>query len=75
MNIHPFLGNRNRFTDVEEAKTKAIAKCRIHEERAIEKMKKIRIIKHTVPLSLTPMVSQMTFVIGMLVNFQQPLVR
>lgn len=75
LNIPPFLGNRNRFTDVEEAKTKAIAKCRIHVERAIEKMKKFRIIKHTVPLSLTPMVSQMTFVIGMLVNFQQPLVR
>lgn len=75
LNIPPFLGGRDRFTHVEEAKTKAIAKCRIHVERAIEKMKRFRIIKQTVPSSLTPLVSQMMFVIGMLVNHQQPLVR
>lgn len=74
LNIPPFLGGRDHFTDVEEAKTKAIAKCRIHVERAIEKMKKFRIIKQTVPSSLTPLVSQMVYVIGMLVNHQKPLV-
>lgn len=75
LNIPPFLGNRDKFTPVEEAKTKEIAILRIHVERAIERMKKYRIIKHTVPSSLTPMVSQMVYVVGMLVNLQQPLVK
>ena len=75
LNIPPFLGNRSQFTAAEEAKTKAIAKCRINVERAIERMKKYRIIQHTVPSSLGPMVSQIVFVIGMLVNHQQPLVK
>jgi hypothetical protein len=75
LNIPPFLMGRDHFTAAEEAKTKSIAKCRIHVERAIERLKKFRIIKQTVPSSLTPILSQTVFVIAMLVNHQQPLVR
>ena len=45
LNIPPFLGGRDRLNQMEEAKTKAIAKCRIHVERAIEKMKRFRSYK------------------------------
>jgi hypothetical protein len=75
LNIPPFLAGRDHFTAAEEARTKSIAKCRIHVERAIEKIKKFRIIKQTLPSSLTPVVSQTVCVIAMLVNHQQPLVR
>ena len=44
LNIPSFLGGRNLLNQMEEVKTKAIAKCRIH-VRAIEKMKRFRIIK------------------------------
>ena len=73
--IPPFLGGRHTFTPQEEAKTKDIAKHRIHVERAIERMKKFRILQKTIPLNIQPVFSQMVFVIGCLVNFQDPLVK
>lgn len=75
LNIPPFLAGRDRFTAEEEVKTKAIAKCRIHVERAIERMKKYKVLSGRVPHVLTPMLTQLVFVIGVLVNYQQPLVR
>ncbi|XP_002738809.1 uncharacterized protein LOC100367476 [Saccoglossus kowalevskii] len=74
LNIPPFLHGRDRFTVQEEAETKQIAKVRIHVERAIERLKKYRLFQKTIPLSLAPVVSQMFFVVGCLVNFQEPLV-
>lgn len=73
--IPPFLGGRNKFTPQEEAMTKDIAKHRIHVERAIERMKKFRILQKTIPLNIQPVFSQMVFLIGCLVNFQDPLVK
>ncbi|CAC5392815.1 unnamed protein product [Mytilus coruscus] len=73
--IPPFLGSRDKFTPQEEASTKDIAKHLIHVERAIERMKKYRILQKLVPLSLQPVFSQMIFVIAYLVNFQEPLVQ
>lgn len=75
LNIPPFLNGRDHFTALEEAQTKQIAKLRIHVERAIERMKKYKIISHTVPSNLAAIASQMIYVIGMLVNFQEPLVK
>lgn len=73
--ISPFLGARDKFTPQEEAKTKDIAKHRIHVERAIERLKKVIILQKTIPLNIQPVFSQMVFVIGCLVNFQEPLVK
>jgi hypothetical protein len=75
LNIPPFLHNRDRFTPFEEALTKKIAKVRIHVERAIERMKKYRLIKNRLPTSLDPVASQIVFVIGTLVNHQTPIVK
>ena len=75
LNIPPFLHGRNRLTREEEIKTRQIARVRIHVERAIERIKKFRLLKKVIPLSLQPVFSQMVFVAGCLVNFQEPLVK
>ncbi|ELT89275.1 hypothetical protein CAPTEDRAFT_127344 [Capitella teleta] len=75
LNIPPFLKKRPRLTPQEEILTKRIARVRIHVERAIERMKKFRVISQIVPLSLKPIISQMIHVIGFLVNYQQPIVK
>ena len=75
LNIPPFLGKRDRLTAKEEVLTKRIARVRIHVERAIERMKKFKIISKIVPLSLKPVISQIVHVIGFLVNYQGPLVK
>ena len=75
LNISPFLRGRDKLTREEEIKTRQIARVRIHVERAIERIKKVRLLKKVIPLSLQPVFSQMVFVAGCLVNFQEPLVK
>ena len=72
MNIPPFLGNREKLTAKEEILTKRIARVRIHVERAIEPMKKYKIIGGNLPLGLKSVVSLIVHVIGFLVNYQDP---
>ena len=45
LNIPPFLNGRASFTQEEEIKTRQIARVRIHVERAIERIKKFRLLK------------------------------
>ena len=71
--IPAFLGSRPRLTKEEEIETKRIAKARIHVERFNERLKKFLLVGRTIPLSLTPIASQMVYVACCLVNFQQPL--
>lgn len=75
LNIPPFLGKRDKLTAQEEVLTKRIARVRIHVERAIERMKKFKILSKVLPLSLKPVISQVVHVIGFLVNYQGPLVK
>ena len=72
--IPPFLSGRQKLSPQEEILTKQIARVRIHVERAIERMKKFRIIGRLCPLSLRPLMSQIVFVVACLVNYQAPLV-
>ena len=73
--IPPFLGGRKCLTPQEEALTKDIAKHRIHVERSIERIKKYRLLHKVIPLSLQPVITQIVFIVGCLVNFQEPLVK
>lgn len=73
--VPPFLSGRDKFTKHEVDITRSIASARIHVERTIGRIKEFRILQKVVPKSLVPIISQMTFVIGMLVNFQEPLVK
>ena len=75
LNIPPFLNGRSKLTPQEEIATKRIARVRIHVERAIERMKKYKIISRRLPLSLKPVVSQIVHVIGFLVNYETPIVK
>eukprot|EP00794_Sanderia_malayensis_P010598 gene10598-11719_t len=71
--IPAFLGSRSKLTKEEEIETKRIAKARIHVERFNERLKKFLLVGRTIPLSLTPITSQMVYVASCLVNFQGPL--
>jgi hypothetical protein len=75
LNIPPFLMGRDRLTPQEEVQAKRTARVRIHVERAIERVRKYKILQHLLPLSLKRLVSQIVFVVGCLVNYQDPLVR
>ena len=55
--------------------TKRIARVSIHVERAIERMKKFKIIGTTIPLSLKSVATEIVHIIGFLVNYQSPLVK
>ena len=68
--IPPFLGSRSQFTTEELILNKRIAKARIHVERYNERLKKFRLLDQTIPLNLAPIASQMVYVAGCLVNFQ-----
>lgn len=73
--IPPFLNGRDKLTTDEVNMTRSIASARIHVERTIGRIKEFRILQKVIPKTLVPIISQMTFVIGMLVNFQEPLVK
>ncbi|KAM7281593.1 uncharacterized protein ISCGN_006013, partial [Ixodes scapularis] len=53
LNIPPFLGGRLQLSLEDEAKTRAIAKVRIHVERVIGQMKCFRILRGTFPNSMS----------------------
>ena len=62
---------RDRLTPQEEVQAKCTARVRIHLERAIERVRKYKILQHIVPLSYKRILSQIVFVIGCLVNYQR----
>jgi len=75
VNIPPFFQGRSRLRVGDEITFKQIARVRIHVERAIRRIQKFRLLKRVISLSLQPVFSQMVFVAGCLVNFQDPLVK
>ena len=71
--IPAFLGKRDNLTKEEEMTTRRIAKARIHVERYNDRLKKFGLLSKTIPLSLSPVASQMVYVACCLVNFQSSL--
>ncbi|XP_074101900.1 uncharacterized protein LOC141529297 [Cotesia typhae] len=72
--IPPFLKKRKCFSKEEIRTAREIAAARIHVERFIGRMKEFRIMQRVISKNMLPIISQITFVIAMLVNFQEPLV-
>ena len=75
LEIPPFRGGRKAFTKEEVIKSKLLSRARIHVERFNQRIKKFRILSGIVPLSLTPLLSQIVFITCCLVNFQEPLTK
>ena len=75
LEIPPFREGRKQFTKEECIRSKLLSRARIHVERFNERIKKYRIISGIVPLSLTPLLSQIVFITCCLVNFQEPLAK
>ena len=66
---------RPAFEEVETARNKLLSRARVHVERFNERIKKFRIISGIVPLSLTPLLSQIVFITCCLANFKEPLAK
>ncbi|XP_046542771.1 uncharacterized protein LOC124253100 [Haliotis rubra] len=75
LNIPPFLGKRDKLTPKEDILTRSIARTRIHVERSVGRLREYRILSAVIPLSMKHLASQIVFVIGMLSNYQPPLVK
>ena len=71
--ITPFLGPSGHFTAEEVRKTQAIARLRIHVERAIRRIKEYHIFDKVLPMTLVGSVNQLWAVCALLTNFQGPL--
>ena len=74
LNIPPFLNRRDHLTPQEEIETKKMAKQRIYVEHAVGRIKRFRIFKKVLPLSLRRILNEMVFVSACLANFQSPIV-
>ena len=61
------------FEEVETARNKLLSRARIHVERFNQRIKKFRILSGIVPLSLTPLISQIVFITCCLANFNETL--
>jgi hypothetical protein len=55
-------------------KTKQVANVRIHVERAIGRLKYFHILKHTIPITLTPLCNEILTICAALTNLLPPLV-
>lgn len=71
--IPPFLGPSGHFTADEVRKTQAIARLRIHVERAIRRIKEYHIFDKVLPMTLVGSINQLWAVCALLTNFQGPL--
>jgi len=74
LNLPPYLLNHAQLSPEEVIETKAIAKVRIHVERAIRRIKEFHLFDTEIPLSLLGTVNQLWTVACLLVNFQGPLI-
>ncbi|XP_065675862.1 uncharacterized protein LOC136092071 [Hydra vulgaris] len=69
LNIPSFLEGRNQFTLAEVKESQTIASVRIHIERAIQRIKRYKIIRNEISLSLHGSVNQIWTIICLLTNF------
>uniref|UniRef100_A0A8C6SJG8 THAP-type domain-containing protein n=2 Tax=Neogobius melanostomus TaxID=47308 RepID=A0A8C6SJG8_9GOBI len=68
LNIPPFMNGRKKLTPEEDIYSKQIERVQVHVERCVERIKKFRLLSK---VTLQPVLSQMVFVAGCLVNFQE----
>ena len=74
LNIPSFLGGRAQLTKAEVKGSQTIASVRIHVERAINRIKKLKALNH-IPLTLHGSANQIWTVSRILWNFLPPLIQ
>ena len=74
-NIPPFLGDQQQFSEEDEIKTRRIAKQGIHVERAIQRIKSFRILKHDLPISMAVDLNKIWVICSYLTLFFRPLIQ
>ena len=72
LNIPPFLKDKVGFEEDDVVKTQAIARHRIHVERAICKVRRFQIFHSVIPVSMFGCINQIWTVACLLSNFQNP---
>ena len=77
LTIPPFLSRTKslQFTAKEVTDTEQIARLRIHDERAIRRIKEYQIFVRVLPVSLAGSVNQVWTICCLLTNFRGPLYR
>ena len=75
LNIPAFLDGRDQLTAAEVKESQTIASVRIHVERAIQWIKKFKILRNEIPLTLHGSVNQIWTVCCLLCNFMPPLIQ
>lgn len=75
LNIAPFLGEKDQFSEEDEIKTRRIAKHRIHVERAIQRIKSFRILKHDLPIAMAADLNKIWVICSYLTLFFRPLIQ
>ena len=74
LNIPPFAKGKQLSTK-SCTRTRRIASLRIHVERAIQRMRKFRLLQGVIPISIPAVANQVVFVGAALCNFLKPLVK
>lgn len=74
LNIPPFAKGKQLSTKA-CTKTRRIASLRIHVERAIQRMKKFRLLQGVIPISIAAVANQAAFACAALSNLLKPLVK
>ena len=75
LNILSFLGGRAQLTTAEVKESQTIVSVRIHVERAIQRVKKLKIIRNEMPLILHGSANQLWTVCCLLCHFLPPLIQ
>ena len=73
LNLPAFLVGKTQLTKEEAAFSCKIASCRIHVERAIERMRNFKIL-NTITAPLRPFVDKIVQVCATLVDLQSPII-
>ena len=75
LNIPSFLGGRAQLTTAEVKESQTIVSVRIYVERAIQRVKKLKVIRNEIPLTLHGSANGLWTVCCLLCNFLPPLIQ
>ena len=75
LNIPSFLGGGAQLTTAEVKKSQTIASVRIHVECTIQRVKKFKVIRNKMPLTLRGSANHLWTVCYLLCNFLPPLIQ